>query len=414
MDDPCLGVPRKAIQPRGVIRSKLMASAVITNSTFETFGVQPVINACGIYTDLGGSVLSPAVWKAMQEINSSFVRMVDLLDRCGEMLAQLLGAEAARVVPGASAALTLGTAACMSGMNGDAWEQLPDTTGLPNEVIIQTPHRYKYDRMVRIAGGKLITAGTPNSVSVNQVDEAFSSKTAMVLFPAHLDGKPGTLRLRELSHIAKGHGVPLFVDAAYMNYPTSIMHGYLEAGADLVCFSAKYFWGPNSGGVICGRRDLIEAVAGVDFTRYESGPYLTFGRPFKLDRHTVIATVAALQEWFALDHSERWSAYEEKVKIMRCLLSEIPAIKTDAKSFTMDERLIDEPVNCMTVEFPHSSSKAEQACSQLLNGSPSIATMVVDRKLVVAVETLVEGQHIIITERLKQILDPRISYLSSR
>src|SRR5258708_29391607 len=80
---------------------------------FRKFGVKPVINACGIYTVLGGTVFSPRVWQAMQDINSSFVRMVDLLDRSGEMLARIVGAEAARVTPGASAAITLGTAACI-------------------------------------------------------------------------------------------------------------------------------------------------------------------------------------------------------------------------------------------------------------------------------------------------------------
>ena len=57
-----------------------------TNATFTKLRVRPVINACGIYTDLGGTVFSPRVWQQMQEINQSFVRMVDLLDRSGEII----------------------------------------------------------------------------------------------------------------------------------------------------------------------------------------------------------------------------------------------------------------------------------------------------------------------------------------
>src|SRR5229473_548570 len=205
-----------------------MSALAMTFPVFDKFRVRPVINACGIYTDLGGSVLSPRVWQAMYEVNHSFVRMVALLDRAGEMLASMLRAEAACVVPGASAAITLSTAACIAERDGNAWEQLPDTSGLKNEVIIQKAHRYKYDRM----------AGTPS--------------------------------LEEVSRIARNHGVPVLVDAAYMNDPPSLMKSFLPRGADLVCFSAKYFWGPNSSGFVCGRRDLIEAVAGIDFTRYES------------------------------------------------------------------------------------------------------------------------------------------------
>ncbi len=370
---------------------------------FEKFSVPPVINACGIYTDLGGSVFSPHVWQAMQEINQSFVRMVDLLDRSGEMLASLLGAEAARVVPGASAAITLGTAACIAGRDGHAWEQLPETSGLKNEIIIQKAHRYKYDRMVRIAGGRLVEVGSGNGTSLLELNRAFGSQTAMVLFPGHLERKPGTISLQEVSSVAHGHGVPVFVDAAYMNDPPSLMSSFRPRGADLVCFSAKYFWGPNSSGFICGRRDLIDAVAGIDFTRYESGKYLTFGRPWKMDRHSIVATVLALEDWIAMDHEARWASYREKVAAMRSLLADIPDVRTEQKYFTMDERLLDDPVNCMTVQCPGGAALVEQVSADLLAGNPSIATGVLDDKLVIAVDTLLADQHLAIAGSLRRI-----------
>jgi D-glucosaminate-6-phosphate ammonia-lyase len=385
---------------------KMLPSTTTGKTTFAKFGVRPVINACGIYTDLGGTVFSARVWQAMQEINQSFVRMIDLLDRSGEMIASLVGAEAARVVPGASAAITLGTAACIAGKDGHAWEQLPDTAGLKSEVLIQKAHRYKYDRMVRIAGGRLIEVGIPALTTAAEFEKACSPRTAMVMYPAHLESRSGTLSMREVSRIARQHGIPLLVDAAYMNYPTSLMRGYLDAGADLVCFSAKYFWGPNSGGFLCGRRDLIEAVAGIDFTRYESGKYLTFGRPFKLDRHTIVGTVAALEEWFAMDHAARWLTYENKVAAMRAQLADLQGVTTASRYFTMDERLIDEPVSCMTIELKGGPPEVERVSSELLAGDPSIATVVLDDKLVVAVDTLLGDQHLQIAARLRQLLRP--------
>jgi D-glucosaminate-6-phosphate ammonia-lyase len=381
-----------------------MSTLAQTPPVFEKFRVRPVINACGIYTDLGGSVSSPRVWQAMHEISHSFVRMVDLLDRSGEMLASLLGAEAARVVPGASAAITLGTAACIAGRDGLAWEQLPDTSGLKNEVIIQKAHRYKYDRMARIAGGRLVEVGSENGTTLPELKRAFGPQTAMVLFPAHLERKSGTISLQEVSSVARRQGVPLFVDAAYMNDPPGLMSSFLPRGADLVCFSAKYFWGPNSSGFICGRRDLIEAVAGIDFTRYESGKYLTFGRPWKMDRHSIVATVVALEEWLAMDHEARWASYREKVAAMRSLLGDISGIRTELKYFTMDERLLDDPVNCMTVQCPGGAAQVEQVSADLLAGDPSIATVVLDGMLVVAVDTVLADQHLAIAERLLKIL----------
>jgi D-glucosaminate-6-phosphate ammonia-lyase len=383
-----------------------MNSLIQPPPVFKKFGVRPVINACGIYTDLGGSVFSPRVWQAMEEINHSFVRMVDLLDRSGEMLASLIGAEAARVVPGASAAITLGTAACIAGRDGPAWEQLPDTSGLKNEVIIQKAHRYKYDRMVRIAGGRLVEAGSENGTTLPELERAFGPQTAMVLFPAHLERKPGTISLEEVSSVAHAHRIPVFTDAAYMNDPPSLMRSLLPRGADLVCFSAKYFWGPNSSGFVGGRRDLIEAVAGIDFTRYESGKYLTFGRPWKMDRHSIVATVVALEDWLAMDHPARWATYREKVAAMRSLLADAPGIQTGQKHFTMDERLLDGAVNCMTVQCPGGAGQIEQISAELLSGDPSIATVVLDDKLVIAVDTVLADQHLAIARRLRTMFGP--------
>jgi len=360
-----------------------------------------VINACGIYTDLGGIVFSPGVMAAMQEVNQNFVRMTDLLDHSGAIIAELLGAPAARVTTGASGAIALGTAACIAGMDGNAWERLPDTSGLRNEVIIQKAHRYKYDRMTRLAGAKLVeTTG-----AASEFETAINDRTAMIMFPAHLDGKTGTLTLEEVTSVARRRGIPVLVDAAYLNYPTNIMGEFLTRGADLVCFSAKYYWGPNSGGFICGRKDLIDAVAGLDFTRYESGKYLSFGRPFKLDRHTIVGTVVALQEWFAMDHDARWRSYREKVAAMREIVAQIPNISTEARYFALDESLLKEPVNCMTIAFAAGArNSAEQLRRELSDGDPAIATELVDSKLVVAVDTLLDDQHLTIAKRLRELL----------
>ncbi|MGA3088991.1 MAG: aminotransferase class V-fold PLP-dependent enzyme [Terriglobales bacterium] len=371
---------------------------------FKNLGVRPLINACGIYTDLGGSVLSPRVWQAMENINHSFVRMVDLLERSGEMVASLLGADAARILPGASAAITLGTAACIAGGDGETWERLPDTSGLKNEVIIQKAQRYKYDRMVRIAGGRLVEAGSAEGTTWSELEQALGPKTAMVLFPAHLERRSGTISLEGLSSIAHAHGIPVFADAAYLNDPPSLMSSFLPRGADLVCFSAKYFWGPNASGFVCGRRDLIKAVAGIDFTGYESGKYLTFGRPWKMDRHSIVATVVALQEWLALDHAARWASYRDKVAAMRNLLADLPGVRTEPKYFTMDERLVDDAVNCMTVQCPGGAARVEQVSADLLAGDPSIATVVLEDRLVVAVDTVLADQHLAIAKRLRTIL----------
>lgn len=374
-------------------------------STFHRFSTRPVINACGIYTDLGGIVFSPRVQRAMEAVGGAFVRMTELLDRSGEMIAGLMEAEAARVTTGASGAIALGTAACIAGMDGEVWERLPETGGLKNDVLIHQAHRYKYDRMVRLAGGRLREySGGKESLAA-----ALQPQTAMIMFPAHLAGGGGSASLRETCTLARQRGVPVLVDAAYLNDPPSRMRSFTAAGADLVCFSAKYFWGPNSGGFVCGRRDLIAAVAGLDFTRYESGRYLTFGRPFKLDRHTIVATVVALEEWMEMDHEERWQGYGRKVAAMREQLGGIAGIETAARCFTLEERLEAAPVNCMTISFAGGLSSADALGAQLAAGDPDIATVIMDGKLVIAVDTLLGDQHRFVASRVRQLLEAGVS-----
>ena len=82
----------------------------------------------------------------------------------------------------------------------------------------------------------------------------------MVLHPAHLDGTPGTLSLEQVAELAREVNVPVFVDAAYMVYPVSVMSSYWQRGADITAISAKYYGGPNSGGFLLGREDLIAAI----------------------------------------------------------------------------------------------------------------------------------------------------------
>lgn len=378
---------------------------VLSPNIFDRLGARPVINACGIYTDLGGSVLSPTVWAAMEESNRCYVSMVELLERSGHILADLMGAEAARVTTGASAAIALGVAACMTGIEGIKWEQLPDTTGMKNEVVMQRHHRYKYDRCARLPGARLVEAGDDRGTTLEALSTALGPRTAAVLFPAHLDGKPGTVPLLEVIALCRRLAIPVLVDAAYLNYPVDFMKSFVAAGADLVCFSAKYYFGPNSGGFICGRRALIDAVAGLDFTQYESGAYRSFGRPFKLDRQIIVGVVVALQEWMNMDHEQRWAGYARKVRNMQRCLQDVPAISLDPCCFTMDERLVPSPVNCLAVRFsPESELHPESVSDALRQGDPCIATPVVGDALVLAVDTLLENEEWTVAERLREIL----------
>lgn len=374
-------------------------------SVFSQFGIRPVVNCCGIYTDLGGSVLSESLWRAAEELNSSYVRMTELLSSAGRMIASLVGAQDARVTPGASAAIALSVAATMTGRDGRHWEQLPDTHGLKNQVVIARSHnrRYKYASCVRMPGARLVEAGPVDDFDLAAVIEAVSAQTACVFVPAHLlDGFSGVAQLTTLIERVQPLGVPVVVDAAYLSYPIGLMRSFAAAGADLTCFSAKYFFGPNSGGFVAGKRELIEIVTGLDFTRFESGEYRTFGRPFKMSRYDVATTALALREWCALDHQKRWQRYAADVAKIASALSPRAGIQVQPRLFTLSEELVEgREVNCLTLRFDSSSGlSAKSVAHQLEAGDPIVATIVHGEILVVAVDALLEGQSEIVAQRL--------------
>ena len=122
---------------------------------YERLGVRRVINAWGVATELGGWGQSERVTQAMEEANRGTVEMQELLRKSGDFIADLLGVEAAFVTSGGAAAQALSVAACMAGTDPDRIAQLPDTTGMKNEVVIQKRNRYMFDRCYTLTGASL-------------------------------------------------------------------------------------------------------------------------------------------------------------------------------------------------------------------------------------------------------------------
>lgn len=376
-------------------------------SVYRELGSRPVINASGIYTDLGGAILSPTVWRAMTEANASFADIPDFLASSGRLVAGWLEVRAARIVPGASAGIVLGTAACLTHGDGEASERLPDVSGLArSDVLIQRRHRYKYDRLVRLPGARLVTVGDDSGTSAGAMAEAIGERTAAVLFPAHLDGTAGSVGLDETIELAQAGGVPVIVDAAYQVEPPSLMNTFTDRGADLVCFSAKYFRGPNSGGIVVGRADLIAAVSAVDFTRHESGPWLRFGRAFKLDRQVIVGTVVALREWLAMDHGERLASYTKRVDALVVGLAGVGGVSLEPTCFTMRETYEPEPVNALYVRLSGDPARSASKVDGLLrDGDPSIRAIVEPDGFAIVVETLDDADIPVVIDRLRVALD---------
>jgi len=359
-----------------------------------------VINAAGHMTMLGGSSLSPSVRVAMEAANRYYVEMAELLAKSGERIAGWLGAEAAYVTPGAAAAIALGTAACITGLDFERIRRIPDTAGMTREAIIQRRQRLPYDRVPTIVGARLVEVGDEAGTTAKQLDAAIGPDTALVFYPAHLEWQEGVVSLAETLSIAHAKGIPVLVDAAGQVYPLDHMKSYPGMGADLVCYGAKYFRAPNSSGILCGRRDLVQAAAAQGFISFETNGPKAFGRPLKIDRQEIVAVVAALREWLDMDHEARLAEHDRRAATIAAAVEGLPGVKPRREprfpgSATWQH---------IEVNPARAGRSAPEAAAYLKAGDPSIWIVLQGDTLIAAVECLQPGDAEVVGERLREAL----------
>jgi L-seryl-tRNA(Ser) seleniumtransferase len=183
---------------------------------------------------------------------------------------------------------------------------------------------------VTIVGTNLVEVGDAQGTSEAQLTAALGSDVACVLYPAHLDDVPGALPLETVLRIAHDRGVPVLVDAAAQVYPLERFLSFPKMGADLVAYSAKYFGGPNSAGLLCGRKALVDAAVPQGFIGFETVTNRKgYGRPFKLDRQEIVATVVCVQEWLELDHDRRIADLEHRISLFSRSLEGLPGVSLE-------------------------------------------------------------------------------------
>ena len=355
-------------------------------SIYERLGVKRVVNARGRMTLLGGSVLPKEVLEAMAEANECFVDMEELQNKAGEVIANLLGAEDALVTAGAFSALVFAAAACMTRGDVKLMEKVPDTEGMRNEVIIQRGLRVTYDRAMTVAGPR-------------HIEEAVNEKTAAIHFLAP-GGREGTVPLEEVIQIGKRHRVPVIIDAAAQVLPVENMRKYMAMGADLVCYGAKYFDGPNSAGILCGQKGLVDAAKLQTFVCFESRGIRAFGRGMKLDRQEIVGTVVALQRWMAMDHRARLQAQHEKIERLVAELNSLPGVKAVAAG----ERMGIATSAVVTLDQKLLGTTGREVAEVLKADNPSVWVGLSGEVIVIFSDTLVEGDEQRILKSLKRVL----------
>ena len=273
------------------------------SAQFDGLGLKRVINGRSWVTILGGSRMLPEVQQAMVEAANTFVDFNELNKRAGERIAQYTGAEAGLVVAGASTGLLVQAAACLAGSDPERIFQLPDTTGMKDEILIYEKHRFGFEICYRTAGAKLKEWGKGEGSLSDQLADSIDENTAAVTYILG-PWLSCELPLLEAVEIAHARDVPVIVDAAAMLPPADNLTRYIADGADLVTYSGgKGVRGPQSTGILAGRADLVEAA------RLNMSPYASVGRACKVAKEEIAGLLAALDRFVSMDHEAEWATW---------------------------------------------------------------------------------------------------------
>lgn len=367
--------------------------------TYEDLDVRPVINALGTVTVLGGSTMPAEVTEAMAEAARHYVPIRELEEAAGAYIARRLGVEAAFISSGAAAGLTLAAAACMAGTNPAYRAQLPDTNGLKNEIIIFRSMRCRYDQALRVAGARLVEIGLPRSTEVWELEAAFSPQTAAVAYIAENEYLM-PLPLATVVRVAHARGVPVIVDAAAELPPVENLWKYIHQGADIAIFSGgKDIRGPQSAGLLVGRRSLIEACA------FHAAPNHALGRGMKVGKEEIMGFVTALDLYLAQDFEQELARWEAQVRTMVSSLAGLPGV-TARRVFPGEPGVQPVWIPRAHIEWTPEVNEAgpQQLQERLLHGQPRVAVGANAAGLVVNPQMLEPGQEQVVADCIKRVL----------
>lgn len=373
------------------VSGEKLARPTYSRDFFKELGVKPFINAWGTITSKSGSLMHPEVIEAYNYASQQFVDLNELQEKVGERIAEMLNCEAAMVTAGAASAMTLGAAACITGKDPEKIRLLPNLPGERLEVIIQKTHRYGYEHAVRNTGIKMVEVDGPE-----ELENAINDRTVMALF-FNAAGEH-SITHEDFVEIGKKHDVPTFIDAAADVPPVENLFKYNEMGFDLVTFSGgKAIRGPQSAGLLYGRKDLIEAAI------LNAVPHSdTIGRGMKVNKEEMLAMMVALEKYLERDHEKDWEEWENRVALIDEAVSSLESVETNRYVFPVANHV------------PHLSVKWDQDTinitppelrERLENGYPSIVMFGGDESVEVSVFMMQPEEVGIVAKRLKEELE---------
>jgi L-seryl-tRNA(Ser) seleniumtransferase len=317
------------------------------------------------------------------------VYVPDLQQKAGARIAELLGVPAAMITAGAASAITVATAAAMTKGDAKKIAQLPDTEGLPFEVIQQG--RSGYEAQVRVTGARVVTVGTRD-----ELDRAISERTAMMFFLNHAEPNV-KIKRDEWVRVARERDVVSFNDAAADVPPREHLSQYVEEGFDLVAFSGgKGLRGPQSTGLLLGRKDLIDGA------RTLIAPHGGIGRGMKMGKEEIVGLVAAVERYMTVDLEAERRVLEAKVDHLKDVVGKVKGVAVETHVPEIANHV---PHFVATWDEAALGLTAKQVHERLQAGDPPVHVLLSGPgKLTVSVWMMSGDEHRLVARRLRDIL----------
>ena len=271
---------------------------------FSKRRIKRVVNATGVvlHTNLGRSPLPYNVWDAAKQRASEYSSIeMDLYSgkRGGrfqfltESMAHLLGAESSLLLNNNAAAVFLMLKALAEGKE----------VIVPRGQQVQIGGGFRVPEILAMAGCHLIEVGTTNITTLDDIKNAITENTVLVLYVHTSNYKiRGFTQMPSIKEIKKAipENIILAVDQGSGNLSFNIpdepaCKNLIKDGADLVCFSGDKLLGGPQAGWIVGKKDYVAKVSKHQLMRtYRVGKavaslmeetliyYLNGGKPFAI------------------------------------------------------------------------------------------------------------------------------------
>jgi L-seryl-tRNA(Ser) seleniumtransferase len=327
------------------------------------YNLRRVINACGKMTHLCGAAVLPEIAAAAAESLEHFFELDEVQKAAGRVIAEASGAESGCVTACTSAGITLAVAACMTGGNIACVFQLPDTDGMLHRVLIQKGHCVQYgapiSQTIRLAGATPVEVGVVNRCLPEELRHELQKGdvAAVVAVESHHTVSSGWVKLPQLIELAHEFDVPVIVDGAAQDLRLREIIGH---GTDLLIVSAHKYLCSTTGGIVAGRKNLVDAV------------YLQnqgIGRGMKAGKEAIFGAMAALEYRLQQDLPAWTAEQDRKVQLIVNQLNDVPGLLLSIDA---------DPNGCpfsrarLTPDLQITGHTARSLATALMDGDPTI------------------------------------------